>query len=69
MNELEEYFKQDCGAAEAMPLYEAYKKGYNRAQIENLESQLTEARMNASQIDLQTWLNNIYTRIKYEYLD
>lgn len=69
MIELKEYFEQDCGAAEAMSLYEAYEKGYNRAQIENLESQLNGARMNASQLDLQTWLNNIYTRIKYEYLD
>jgi hypothetical protein len=69
MTKLEEYFEQDCGAAEAMSLYEAYEKGYNRTQIENLESQLIEARMHASQIDLQTWLNNIYTRLKYEYLD
>lgn len=51
------------GSAEAMSQYEIYIKGYNRAQIEILECQLTEAKARVNQLTMQEWLNRTYREI------
>lgn len=66
MNELKEWFKEDCPNAPEF-LFELYEKGYNRAQIEFLEQQLTDLKNKAGQWYVQHWLDEVYNNIRGDF--
>lgn len=66
MDKLKEWFEEDCGATYSESLYEAYKKGYIRAEHERLEKELFELKLKSSFLNTHAQINDtIYNNYGY----